>query len=72
MVRLARNLRTQAYELEALIACTEPGYGAPGHAHCAACCYGTGIIVTSLTDQQVADTITALRRLADTLEQETR
>lgn len=23
--------------------CTTPAYGAPGYAHCAACCYGTGI-----------------------------
>lgn len=23
------------------VPCTSPGYGVPGHDHCAACCYGT-------------------------------
>lgn len=36
----------EAKETERYYRCTTPAYGSPGHAHCAACCYGTGYAVT--------------------------
>jgi hypothetical protein len=44
--------------------CRTPAYGVPGHAHCAACCYGTGLIITCAEDEAIADAAKALQHAA--------
>jgi hypothetical protein len=56
-----KRMLALADELEAPLVCTKPGYGAPGHSHCAACCYGTGFVVTCDKDEAVLKAATALR-----------
>ncbi len=51
-----------ADEIEAPLICREPAYGVPGHAHCAACCGGTGYVITNDEDQAMLDLVHALRR----------
>lgn len=54
--------------------CATPAYGAPGHPHCAACCYGTGIAASSMEEWETAHVLLAvpalvaeIRRLLDAL-----
>lgn len=44
--------REEAAAIVAAMECASPAYGAPGHAHCAACCYGVGLAPAS---QEEAD-----------------
>ena len=46
--------------------CTTPAYGAPGHAHCAACCYGTLIAASCPEDFAFAEAVRALAVAMDT------
>lgn len=64
MSALADRMVAFANELIAPMLCTTPAYGVPGAIHCAACCYGTGIIVTCAEDQAIADAATALHKAA--------
>lgn len=43
--------------------CTTPAYGAPGYAHCAACCYGTGINASSMEEFETAQVLAAVPSL---------
>ena len=47
--------------------CKTPAYGAPGYAHCAACCYGTLIAATCQEEHDVAaaarDLLAAVERM---------
>ena len=61
---LVVKLRLFADELDGPLECKWPAYGVPGHAHCAACCYGTGRIITCDSDQALADAADALRHAA--------
>lgn len=63
---LADRLDALAAEVEPP-RCTTPAYGVPGHAHCAACCYGTGYVLTCREDEQALQTATAMRSLARVL-----
>jgi hypothetical protein len=60
---LAERVHALSNELIDPLLCRTPAYGVPGHAHCAACCYGTGVIITCVEDQLVLDTAKALDRL---------
>lgn len=57
---LVERMAVFAAEIKAEMECTTPAYGAPGHAHCAACCYGTGWNTTSPEDQLIVDAYEAL------------
>lgn len=48
--------------------CTTPAYGAPGHAHCAACCYGTGIGASSMEEFETAQVLLAVPSLVREIE----
>lgn len=61
---LVEKLLSFADELDSDLECTTPAYGVPGHAHCAACCYGTGRIITNASEGARADAADALRRSA--------
>lgn len=65
---LATRMRDFATELLAPMECTEPAYGVPGHPHCAACCYGTLLVVTCAEDQAVVDAAKALDYAASLIE----
>jgi hypothetical protein len=65
---LAAVLWSVADEIEDPYICRSPAYGVPGHAHCAACCYGTGVIVTCREDEIDVDRAIALRRVARWIE----
>jgi hypothetical protein len=58
------GLRSLARRLDDQFECTEPAYGVPGHAHCAACCYGTGMIVESDEAADVVRAAEVIRRLS--------
>lgn len=62
--RLLTRMSDLADALDGPLECTHPAYGAPGVAHCAACCYGTGRVITSPGEQAMADTADQLRRAA--------
>jgi hypothetical protein len=62
------ELRELADELIDPMICREPAFGAPGHAHCAACCGGTGLVVTCEEEQATVDAVKAMRHLADLIE----
>jgi hypothetical protein len=70
LAQLADELEALAHRILAPMACTTPAYGAPGRAHCAACCYGTGLVVTCAEDQQLVDTATAMQAAARLLRPE--
>lgn len=59
---LANRMEALADEIMDPLICRTPGYGAPGHAHCAACCYGKGYIVTCDEEQAMAEASLALDR----------
>lgn len=61
---LAERLERLADELVDPMVCREPAYGAPGRAHCAACCYGTLLVITCEEDQACADAAKAMHRAA--------
>lgn len=51
------------------IRCKTPGNPAPGIEHCAACCYGTGWVLTCEEDEAYLDSLLAARKaLADFLQ----
>lgn len=64
LLDLADRLEHLADELVDPMVCRDPAYGAPGYDHCAACCYGTGYVVTCPEDQQLVDTATAMTAAA--------
>lgn len=53
-----------ADELDGDLVCTSPAGGLGPGSHCAACCYGTGRIITNRSEQAMADAADALRRSA--------
>lgn len=57
---LLDRMEALAEELMDPLVCRQPAYGAPGHPHCAACCYGTGYVITSEADQAVLAAARAL------------
>lgn len=59
---LLARMEALAEELEAPLRCTTPAYGAPGHAHCAACCYGTGFATSCNEEELDVEAAQALRR----------
>lgn len=61
---IIERMVTFADDLDSDLECTTPAYGVPGHAHCAACCYGTGRIITNASEGARADAADALRRSA--------
>lgn len=63
----AARIRRFADDLVDHLVCRTPGYGVPGHPHCAACCYGTGVIITCDEDQALVDAAKALHYAADLL-----
>lgn len=52
-----------AQRLAATYECTSPAYGAPGHPHCAACCYGTMIAASSMEEFETAQVLLAVPEL---------
>lgn len=64
LVDLAERLDAFAEELIAPLICRDPAYGAPGFAHCAACCRGTGLVLTCQQDQDIADLVFAMHKIA--------
>lgn len=62
------RLRAFANEIVDPLICRDPAYGAPGIAHCAACCSGTGFVITNEADQAVVDASEALLRAARLVE----
>lgn len=64
VVALADRLAELADELLDPLICRDPAYGVPGRAHCAACCYGTGLIITCDEEEQIANTAKAMTALA--------
>lgn len=64
---LADRLDAFATELLDPLICREPAYGAPGIAHCAACCGGTRLLITCPDEQAVADAAFAMQRAATAL-----
>jgi hypothetical protein len=56
-----------ASRLAASYECTTPAYGAPGHPHCAACCYGTMIAATSMEEFETAQVLLAVPELVQEL-----
>lgn len=64
MSSLADRMIAFANELIEPMLCTTPAYGVPGHPHCAACCYGTGIVITCKEEQAIADAADALHKAA--------
>ncbi len=53
-----------ADEIEDPLVCRQPGYGAPGITHCAACCGGRGVIVSCEEDDAIVEAADALRKAA--------
>ena len=64
MAAMADQLEALAHQLVEPLVCRTPAYGAPGRDHCAACCYGTGYVVTCAEDQQLVDAADAMRTAA--------
>lgn len=64
---LPRTLEV-AERLAATYECTTPAYGAPGHAHCAACCYGTGIAASSMEEFETGQVLCAVPGLIHEIE----
>lgn len=64
---LGRRMKMLADEIVDPLICRTPAHGAPGRPHCAACCYGTGVIITCEEDQAMVDAAKALHRAADML-----
>lgn len=60
----ADRMDEYADELDGDLVCTTPGGGLGPGSHCAACCYGTGRIITNRSEQAMADAADALRRSA--------
>ena len=67
--RLTDTLET-AERLAKGYECTTPAYGAPGYAHCAACCYGTGIAASSMEEFETAQVLGAVPSLIAAIEAE--
>lgn len=63
-----RRLRALAEEIVEPLICLDPGYGAPGYPHCAACCYGRGVVPTCEADDLVIAAATAMEAAADEIE----
>lgn len=59
---LLDRMMALSVEIEDLYECTQPAYGVPGHAHCAACCYGTGFLTTCSEDQAMVDAALSMRK----------
>lgn len=53
-IEMLRGLLARAADTlgELLPDCTTPAYGAPGHAHCAACCYGSMKVADGPAEQE--------------------
>jgi hypothetical protein len=64
---MAKRMRAFAEELVDPMICRTPAYGVPGFAHCAACCYGTGLVITDEVDEAIAAAATALHNAAGLL-----
>jgi hypothetical protein len=61
---LADRMKELANEIIDPYICRDPAYGAPGYAHCAACCSGTGLVITCDEDQTMVDAAMALEKAA--------
>lgn len=61
---LVERMVTLADEIMDPLLCRQPAYGAPGYAHCAACCYGTGYVVTCDEEQAMVEAANALTKAA--------
>ena len=66
-VGLAQRMTDFAAELVDPMVCRTPEHGVPGRAHCAACCGGTGLVVTCDADQAIATAAAALNHAASLL-----
>lgn len=62
---LADRMAAFAKELVDPLLCTQPAGGLGPGTHCAACCYGTGVVITCEEDQAVLDAGLALLRAAE-------
>jgi hypothetical protein len=58
------RLRSLADEIAEPLVCRDPAYGAPGHAHCAACCYGTLRVITCAEDEAIWAAVDAMQTAA--------
>lgn len=72
LARFAEQIEALEAELIDPLLCRTPAYGAPGYAHCAACCYGTGVIVTCEHDEAVVEAAKMLGKAAVLLRQHAR
>lgn len=61
---LVERMSALADEIMKPLECVSPAYGVPGYAHCAACCYGKGYVVTCDAEQAMVDAASALNRAA--------
>lgn len=68
-IALADRLRSFADEIVEPLRCMHPAGGLGPGTHCAACCYGTGLIVTDATDQAIAEAARAMRAAETMLRQ---
>ena len=64
------NLRRLIDRVLEPMKCTTPAYGAPGYAHCAACCYNTGWEVTSLEELRMCEALDTARYAIDAVTRE--
>lgn len=69
-IALAKRMRDFADELVDPMVCRQPAGGLGPGTHCAACCYGTGLIITCDEDQALVDAGRALHAAATVLERE--
>jgi hypothetical protein len=67
MTDLADRLEAFAAELLAPLRCTTPAGNPEPGMHCAACCYGTGYLLTCEEDQLVLDLADQARTVAAAL-----
>ena len=61
------RLRADAQVVVDTMTCTDPAYGAPGIAHCAACCMGTLIAATCAEEEQLAHAASEMVAAIDAL-----
>lgn len=63
---LGNRLTQMANELLEPMLCKTPAYGYPGApgGHCAACCYGTGVVITCDEDRLIYEAAEALSKAA--------
>lgn len=67
---LAEKIDALATEILDPFVCRTPAYGAPGRAHCAACCGGTGFVITMRVEKLMVELGKSMHVAARVLRQE--